>query len=256
MSDFFALFATSEAWVSLVTLTLMEVVLGIDNIIFISILAARLPQSQQTRARHIGLLCALGTRILLLLCIAWIAGLVNPLFTVLNHAVSGRDLILLGGGLFLIAKSTMEIHHKLEGDPEHFKDGKGATFWGVVMQIILIDIVFSFDSVITAVGLAQQISIMVVAIILSMIVMLLSAKGISSFIHRHPTIKILALSFLLMIGTMLVAEGLHFHVPKGYIYFAMAFSLFVEMVNMRIRAKVGPVELRDAVPATEVARLP
>ncbi len=227
-----------NTYVSLLTLTLLEIVLGIDNIIFISILAARLPESQQARARSFGLLFALGTRILLLMMIAWIAGLITPLFSVLSHEVSGRDLVLLGGGLFLIAKSTVEIHHRLEGDQESQTAGsKNPGFWNTVSQIVLLDIVFSFDSVITAVGLVKEIPIMVAAIVISMAVMLWSAGWISNFIHRHPTIKMLALSFLLMIGTLLVAEGFHFHVPKGYVYFAMAFSLLVELLNLQVRKR-------------------
>jgi predicted tellurium resistance membrane protein TerC len=245
MTEFFELFTQSSTYISLLTLTLMEIVLGVDNIVFISILAARLPENQQGRARNLGLGFALGTRILLLLSIAWIAGLINPLFTIFDHSVTGRDLILISGGIFLLAKSTMEIHGKLEGE-ESSTQGKGhISFWKIVFQIVLLDIVFSFDSVITAVGLVQNISIMIVAIILSMIVMLLSAESISSFIERHPTVKMLALSFLLMIGTLLVAEGFHIHVPKGYVYFAMAFSLFVEVLNIKLHAKTKPVKLRD-----------
>ena len=246
--DFLSIWSDPEVYVSLLTLTLMEIVLGIDNVIFISILAGRLPADQQARARSLGLILALGTRILLLMAISWIANLVQPLVTLFDHPVSGRDLILIGGGLFLIAKSTMEIHGKLEGE-EHGAAAVGrALFWPTIFQIILLEIVFSFDSVITAVGLVSQISVMVVAIILSMVVMLLSASSISSFIQRHPTMKMLALSFLLMIGMLLVAEGFHVHVPKGYAYFAMAFSLLVEVLNMRIRGTATPVELKRGEP--------
>ena len=245
MAEFIELFSQSSTYISLLTLTLMEIVLGVDNIVFISILASRLPASEQARARNIGLGFALGSRILLLLGIAWIAGLTTPLLTIFEHSVTGRDLILICGGIFLLAKSTMEIHGKLEGEETTATSEARASFWKIVFQIVLLDIVFSFDSVITAVGLVQNISIMIIAIIISMVVMLLSAKKISSFIEMHPTIKMLALSFLLMIGTLLVAEGFHVHVPKGYVYFAMAFSLFVEVLNIKLQAKSKPLKLRD-----------
>ncbi len=229
---------------SLVTLTAMETVLGIDNIIFIAILVARLPAESQARTRNIGLFLALLIRIILLFSISWIMTLKEPLFEVLDHAFSGRDLILLVGGLFLLGKSTFEIHHKVEGDPqihlheaEHMNKKKKASVGMMLAQILVLDIVFSLDSVITAVGMANQVSIMVAAMIISMIIMLVSAGRISSFVERHPTIKILALSFLLLIGVMLVAEGMGAHVSKGYIYFAMAFSLTVELLNMRYRKK-------------------
>lgn len=237
---------TSEAITALVTLTAMEIVLGIDNIIFIAILVAKLPQEKQGKIRNIGISLALIIRIVLLFSISWIMTLKEPLFSVLEHSFSGRDLILLGGGLFLLAKSTFEIHHKVEGDPQiHLHKAEGAAKKVVsanmmLLQILMLDIVFSLDSVITAVGMVSQISIMVVAMVISMIVMLVSAGNISGFVERHPTIKILALAFLLLIGVMLMAEGMGAHISKGYIYFAMAFSLAVEMLNMRYRKKHTP----------------
>ncbi len=232
---------TNETLIALFTLTIMEIVLGIDNIIFIAILVARLPAHQQDKVRNIGIGLALGIRILLLFSISWIMTLKDPLFDLLGHSFSGRDLILLGGGLFLLAKATFEIHHKVEGDPQHaIADGKAAKKVNASMmlfQILILDIVFSLDSVITAVGMVSQVSIMVVAMVISMIVMLVSAGKISSFVERHPAIKILALSFLLLIGVMLVAESMGQHVSKGYIYFAMAFSLLVEVLNIRYRSK-------------------
>lgn len=231
---------------SLVTLTAMETVLGIDNIIFIAILVAKLPKEQQNKTRNIGIGLALIIRILLLFSISWIMTLTNPLFTLFEHSFSGRDLILLFGGLFLIAKSTFEIHHKIEGDPQielHNVEEVGAKKKGagmMLVQILILDIVFSLDSVITAVGMASHVPIMIVAMVLSMIIMLASAGKISSFVEKHPTIKILALSFLLLIGVMLVAESFGAHVSKGYIYFAMAFSLAVELMNMRYRKKQNP----------------
>ena len=228
---------------SLVTLTAMETVLGIDNIVFIAILVAKLPAESQNKIRNLGISLALIIRVLLLFSISWIMTLTAPLFTVMDHAFSGRDLILLGGGLFLIGKATFEIHHKVEGDPEiHLHEAekgiqKKASPGMMLAQILVLDIVFSLDSVITAVGMANHISIMVIAMVISMIIMLLSAGKISSFVEKHPTIKILALSFLLLIGVMLVVEGMGAHVSKGYIYFAMAFSLTVELLNMRYRKK-------------------
>ena len=220
----------------------MEIVLGIDNIIFISILVAKLPEHQQAKIRNIGIGLALGIRIILLFSISWIMTLKEPLFYVMAKSFSGRDLILLGGGLFLIAKSTFEIHHKVEGDPDHAlpadaKSKKKASAGAMLAQILVLDIVFSLDSVITAVGMVSQVSIMVVAMVASMIVMLASAGSISGFVEKHPTVKILALSFLLLIGVMLVAEGMGQHVSKGYIYFAMAFSLVVETLNIRYKSK-------------------
>ncbi|WPU64747.1 TerC family protein [Peredibacter starrii] len=228
---------------SLVTLTAMETVLGIDNIIFIAILVAKLPQESQNKIRNLGIGLALIIRVLLLFSISWIMTLTEPLFAVMDHSFSGRDLILLGGGLFLIGKSTFEIHHKVEGDPQvHLHEAeknvkKKVSPGMMLLQILILDIVFSLDSVITAVGMANQISIMVIAMVISMIIMLASAGQISSFVDKHPTIKILALAFLLLIGVMLVAEGMGAHVSKGYIYFAMAFSLAVELLNMRYRKK-------------------
>ncbi len=234
-----------QAWISLLTLTGLEIVLGIDNIIFISILAGKLPADQQDRARKTGLMLALITRIALLASIAWMAKLTTPLFTLLDHGVSGRDLILLIGGLFLLVKSTTEIHHKLEGEEGSANPSGTATFGAVLVQIALLDVVFSLDSVITAVGMAQHLPVMITAVVLSMGVMLLAAGSISDFVNRHPTLKILALSFLLLIGTTLIAEGLGFHIPKGYVYFAMAFSFGVEMLNLRLRRKSQPVQLHQ-----------
>ncbi len=234
---------TAANLTSLVTLTAMETVLGIDNIIFIAILVGRLPAESQNKTRNIGIALALVIRIILLFSISWIMTLTEPLFNLFAHDFSGRDLILLGGGLFLLAKATFEIHHKVEGDPQiHLHEAqaagkKSARPGMMLLQILILDIVFSLDSVITAVGMANQVPIMVTAMLLSMVIMLVSAKGISSFVDRHPTIKILALSFLLLIGVMLVAESFGAHVSKGYIYFAMAFSLAVELLNMRYRGK-------------------
>ena len=234
---------TSETITALLTLTAMETVLGIDNIIFIAILVDRLPKDQQVKTRNIGISMALVIRIALLFSISWIMTLKESLFSVMSQSFSGRDLILLGGGLFLLAKSTFEIHHKVEGDPQihlheaeaHVKKKVNAKM--ILLQILVLDIVFSLDSVITAVGMSDKVSIMVVAMLLSMLIMLISAGKISGFVERHPTIKILALSFLLLIGVMLVAESFGAHISKGYIYFAMAFSLAVEMLNMRFRKK-------------------
>tara|TARA_R110002111_G_scaffold11001_1_gene34602 strand:- start:565 stop:1305 length:741 start_codon:yes stop_codon:yes gene_type:complete len=236
-----------QAWISLLTLTGLEIVLGIDNVIFISILASKLPVSQQSKARKVGLMLALVTRLLLLASIAWMAKLTTPLFSLIGHGVSGRDLILIIGGLFLLVKSTMEIHEKLEGhDGRDNPTRATAKFGKVIVQIMLLDIVFSLDSVITAVGMAQHLAIMVIAVILAMGVMLLSADAISDFVNKHPTLKILALSFLLLIGVTLIAEGTGMHIPKGYIYFAMAFSFGVEMLNMKLRGrKTKPVALHQ-----------
>ena len=250
-----------EAWVALATLTVLEIVLGIDNIIFISILAGKLPPADQPKARRLGLLGAFVSRLLLLLSIAWIVRLTRPLFTVLEHGVSGRDLILLAGGLFLIAKATFEIHNKLEGE-EHTAAGgaKVAQSLGkVVGQIMLLDIVFSLDSVITAVGMVDEIGIMVTANVIALGVMLAAVGPINGFVDRHPTVKMLALSFLVLIGTNLVAEGAGFHIPKGYTYFAMAFSVLVEVLNIKLRGSSAvrlhqPLDyegmVTDAVPAT------
>jgi predicted tellurium resistance membrane protein TerC len=235
-----------EAWIALVTLTVLEIVLGIDNVIFISILAGKLPAHQQGRARRLGLGLAMITRILLLASIAWMARLTTPLFGLLGHGVSGRDLILIGGGLFLLAKATYEIHGHLEGEVGHGSSGVKGAFLRVIVQIVLLDIVFSLDSVITAVGMARHLPIMIAAVIIAVLVMMWSAGPISDFVHRHPTIKMLALSFLLLIGMSLLAEGLGQHVSKGYIYFAMGFSVFVEMLNLRLRARAAPMQLREA----------
>ena len=226
-----------QAWIALVTLTVLEIVLGIDNVIFISILAGKLPAAQQGRARRLGLSAAMITRILLLLSITWLARLTRPLFTLPfpHHAVSGRDLVLLVGGLFLMAKSVHEIHDKLEGEEGRLSTKVPASFAGVIVQIMLLDVVFSLDSVITAIGMADEIAIMVAAVMIAVAFMMVFARAVSDFVHRHPTVKMLALSFLLMIGLSLVAEGFDQHIPKGYIYFAMAFSIFVEMLNLRVR---------------------
>jgi predicted tellurium resistance membrane protein TerC len=248
---------TTENLIALLTLTMLEIVLGVDNVIFISILAAKLPQEQQARARQIGLGLALVTRILLLLSISWIASLTTPLFEVFGYGVSGRDLILLGGGLFLIGKATYEIHEKLEGEEGHGSARVAPSFTSVIIQILILDVVFSLDSVITAVGMAESITVMIIAVITAVVVMLFSAEAISNFVARHPTVKMLALSFLVLIGFSLVAEGLpeelHLHIPKGYIYFAMGFSVLVELLNLQLRRKAKqPVELRQAyVPDTK-----
>jgi len=236
---------SAEGWIALATLTILEIVLGIDNIVFISILAGKLRQQERGRARRIGLSLAMFIRIALLWSITWVIRLTAPLFTVLSQEISGRDLILLIGGLFLIAKSTHEIHEKLEGDEGESSTRVAASFAGVIVQILLLDIIFSLDSVITAVGMAEDLAVMVIAVILAVGVMLVSAGAISDFVDRHPTVKMLALSFLLLIGVSLIAEGLDQHIPKGYIYFAMGFSVFVEMINLRIRARSKPVHLRQ-----------
>jgi predicted tellurium resistance membrane protein TerC len=230
------LFST-EGLVSLLTLTFLEIVLGIDNVVFISILSGKLPAHQQGKARKLGIALALVARILLLLAIDWIIGLKNPIFTVNDFELSFRDLILIAGGLFLIGKSTSEIHAKLEGSDEGHNASKALTLGGAVVQIILIDLVFSLDSILTAIGLVENVIIIVIAIVISLGVMLVFSKAISKFIQKHPAMKILAVSFLIMIGTLLVVEGLHFHVPRGYIYFSMAFALAVELLNMKIRKK-------------------
>jgi predicted tellurium resistance membrane protein TerC len=239
------LLSNPQAWLAFATLTLLEIVLGIDNIIFLSILVGRLPEEQRPRARTAGLALAMLMRIALLLSITWVMGLSAALFSVFNFPVSGRALILFGGGLFLMAKSTMEIHGSLEGE-EHQQEGKAkANFVSTIIQIAIIDIVFSLDSVITAVGLADQVAVMIAAVVAAVIVMMFLAKAISDFVDRHPTIKMLALSFLIMIGMALVGEALNFHVPKGYIYFAMAFSVAVEMLNIKLRKRLAkPVKLR------------
>jgi predicted tellurium resistance membrane protein TerC len=233
-----------QTWIALVTLTSLEIVLGVDNVIFVSILASKLPAAQQPRARRLGLFLAMFMRIGLLFSITWLIRLTAPLFGVFGHEFSGRDLILFAGGLFLIAKATYEIHDKLEGEEGHGSARVAASFASVIVQVMLLDIVFSLDSVITAVGMANDLPVMVAAVVAAVGVMMLSADGIAGFVDRHPTVKILALSFLLLIGVSLIADGLHQHIPKGYIYFAMAFSVFVEMVNLRVRTRAKPVELR------------
>jgi len=234
-----------NAWIALATLTALEIVLGVDNIVFISILAEKLPAHQQARARTIGLALALVGRVALLLSLSWVMGLTEVLFTVLDQGISGRDLILLAGGLFLLAKATHEIHEKLEGERETTARRAGSSFASVLTQILLLDLVFSIDSVVTAVGMANRVGVMIAAVVIAVLFMMASAKAVSEFIHRHPTIKMLALSFLLLVGVALVADGLDVHIPRGYVYFAMAFSVFVEMLNLRIRrSKEPPVELR------------
>ena len=236
-----------ETWIALLTLTVLEIVLGIDNIIFISILAGKLPAGEQPRARTVGLTLAMVTRILLLLSLTGIMRLTRPLFSPFGHPFSGRDLILLLGGLFLLWKGTREIHDKLEGEEGRQNVKAGATFGGVIVQIALLDIVFSLDSVITAVGMVRQVGVMIGAIVLAVLVMLVAAGPISDFVHRHPTLKMLALSFLLLIGVTLIADGLGQHIPKGYVYFAMGFSVFVESLNLRLARKAPPVHLKESI---------
>ena len=238
-------FFTSSGLLALIMLTFLEIVLGVDNVIFISILSSRLPGSQQGLARRMGLAAAMGMRILLLLSVVWIIRLTAPLFYILGRSISGRDLILIGGGLFLLANATIEIHERLEGEEGHISARVPPSFAAVITQIAVLDIVFSLDSVITAVGMAEEISIMVTAVILAVGVMMLSAGPISSFVNRHPTVKVLALSFLLLIGVSLIGEGLGMHIPKGYIYFAMGFSAFVEVINLRVRRRAVPVRLHE-----------
>lgn len=241
-----------QAWIGLITLTALEVVLGIDNVIFISILAGKLPADKQGKARRLGLAAAMLMRILLLLSLAWIMKLTSPLFSVLGYDFSGRDLILLIGGLFLLGKSTHEIHGKLEGE-EATRTSKKASFAGVIIQITLLDIVFSLDSVITAVGMIDDVGIMVTAIVVAVVIMMVFAGAVSDFVDRHPTVKMLALSFLLMIGLLLVADGLGHHIPKGYAYFAMGFSVFVEMLNLRVR-KGTPVQFHQPFTENEMSK--
>jgi len=235
-----------SVWIAFATLTVLELVLGIDNVIFISILAGKLPPEQQPRARYIGLALAFVMRVILLLSLSWVIGLTAPLFTLFGTAISGKDLVLLIGGLFLIGKSTHEIHGSLEGEETHASEKSYASFTGVIVQIVLLDIVFSLDSVITAIGMVKQLWVMITAVVISIVAMMLFAKSIGEFVQRHPTIKMLALSFLLLIGFTLTAEAFHVEIPKGYIYGAMAFSVFVELLNMRRRKKSDPVHLRDA----------
>jgi predicted tellurium resistance membrane protein TerC len=240
----FDAFLTADGLIALATLTFLEVILGVDNVIFISILAGKLPAAQRQRARSLGLAAAMITRILLLMSLAWIIRLTEPLFTVFNDAFSGRDLILIGGGLFLLAKATLEIHERLEGEVGHGSAKVYPSFAAVIFQIMLLDVVFSLDSVITAVGMADDLSIMVAAVVIAVLIMMASASPISAFVERHPTVKVLALSFLLLIGLSLIGEGFGLHIPKGYIYFAMGFSVFVEMINLRVR-KGTPVKLHQ-----------
>ena len=238
--------ADPQIWIALATLTFLEIVLGIDNIIFISILSGKLPMEQQPKARRLGLAGAMVTRVLLLVSLAWIIRLTHPLFTVSGTDISGRDLILILGGLFLMAKSTHEIHEKLEGEEGHASSRVAASFTSVIIQIMLLDIVFSLDSVITAVGMVDELWVMVTAVIIAVGIMMWSAEPISAFVHRHPTVKMLALSFLLLIGLSLLAEGFDHHIPKGYIYFAMAFAGVDEAINHRLRPKAAPVHLHEA----------
>jgi predicted tellurium resistance membrane protein TerC len=246
---------TAEAWIALLTLTVLEIVLGIDNVIFISILAGKLPKEQRERARKVGLSLAMLIRIGLLLSITWVMQLTSPLFTIagFRQEISGRDLILIVGGLFLLAKATHEIHDKLEGEEGHSNTRVAASFGAVILQILLLDIVFSLDSVITAVGMANDVVVMVLAVIIAVGVMLISSGTIGEFVERHPTVKMLALSFLLLIGMSLVADGFEVHIPKGYIYFAMGFSVFVEMINLRVRGSGSPVRLHQPYEAEPAA---
>jgi predicted tellurium resistance membrane protein TerC len=238
-------FFSTDGLLALVTLTFLEIILGVDNVIFISILSSKLPAADQLKARRSGLLAAMVMRVLLLLSIAWIIRLTAPLFSVLGRDISGRDLILIGGGLFLLGKATLEIHERLEGEEGHEAARVAPSFGAVILQIMLLDIVFSLDSVITAVGMADDIRVMVAAVIISVGIMMFAAEPISAFVNRHPTVKVLALSFLLLIGMSLVGDGLGVHVPKGYIYFAMGFSVFVEMINLRVRRRGAPVKLHQ-----------
>lgn len=238
--------ADPQIWIALVTLTLLEIVLGIDNVIFISILAGKLPVQQQRKARQMGLLLAMFMRVALLFSIVWIMRLTGPLFSIVGHAFSGRDLILIGGGLFLLGKATHEIHDKLEGEEGHSNARMASSFGSVLVQILLLDIVFSLDSVITAVGMAQQLGVMVAAVVIAVGIMMLAAEPVSGFVNRHPTVKMLALSFLLLIGMTLMADGFGFHIPKGYVYVAMGFSVFVEVLNLQLRKKTTPVHLHEA----------
>ncbi len=225
-----------NSWIALLTLTLLEIVLGVDNVVFISILSSRLPEHQQAKARKLGLLLALVGRVVLLLSLSWIMRLEEPLFSVLEHDLSGRDLILLAGGLFLLGKATHEIHVNVEGGGHHPEEKAGATFGSVLAQVFVLDVVFSIDSVITAVGMADEIGVMITAVVLAIVFMIFTAEAVSAFIQRHPTVKMLALSFLLLVGLTLLAEGLAFHIPKGYVYFAMAFSILVEALNLKVAA--------------------
>ncbi len=247
-----------QIWIAFFTLAALEIVLGIDNVVFISILAGKLPEHQQARARRLGLGLAMLMRIGLLFSISWLVNLTEPLFEVFSNEISGRDMILIGGGVFLLAKSTFEIHERLEGEGDSASKRAVSSFAGVIIQILILDAVFSLDSVITAVGLVDELGVMIAAVVVAVLVMLLSASLISRFVHDHPTVKMLALSFLLLIGFTLVAEGLDVHIPKGYIYFAMGFSIFVEAINLRVRSArrkrdEPPVELRESRITDDVA---
>jgi len=239
-------FLTAEGLVALATLTFLEVVLGVDNVIFISILSGKLPPDRQQSARRTGLLAAMAMRIGLLMSIVWIIRLTEPIVTLAGRGISGRDLVLLAGGVFLLGKATVEIHDGLEGDEGHTAGRAAPSFGAVILQIMVLDIVFSLDSVITAIGMASELLIMVAAVILAVAIMMFSAEPISEFVNRHPTVKVLALSFLLMIGLSLIGDGLGMHIPKGYIYFAMGFSVFVEMINLRMRGAKSSVKLRQS----------
>jgi predicted tellurium resistance membrane protein TerC len=241
-------FLTLDGLIALATLTFLEIVLGVDNVVFISVLSGKLRGQERVRARRIGLLAAMGMRILLLLMITWIIRLTSPLFTIMEIEFSGRDLILIGGGLFLLAKATLEVHEALEGQEGHGPARVAPSLAAIVVQIMLLDIVFSLDSVITAVGMAEDIAIMVTAVVVAVLIMMVAAEPIAAFVQQHPTVKVLALSFLLLIGLSLVGDGLDMHIPKGYIYFAMGFSVFVEMINLRLRAKAEPVHLHRRYP--------
>tara|TARA_R110000868_G_scaffold106334_5_gene291668 strand:+ start:622 stop:1356 length:735 start_codon:yes stop_codon:yes gene_type:complete len=232
-------FADPNLWLSLFTLTALEIVLGIDNLVFISVVAAKLPEAQREKARKLGLTAALGMRIVLLASVAWIIGLTAPIFTIpfIDHVVSWRDVILLAGGVFLLAKGTHEIHNTIEGDDDHGAGGKTAAFGAVVGQIIVLDIVFSIDSVVTAVGMAEHLPVMVAAVVIAMVIMLWSSGPVARFIQDHPTTKMLALAFLLLVGMALVADGMHFHIPRGYLYFAIAFSILVEVLNLAVQKR-------------------
>ena len=252
-----AAFLTAHGLLALVTLTFLEIILGVDNVIFISILSGRLPQTVQRKARRTGLLAAMGMRIALLVSIAWMTRLTMPLFSLLGRGISGRDVILIGGGLFLLAKATLEIHNRLEGEEGQGSARVAPSFAAVIAQIMVLDIVFSLDSVITAVGMAEDLVIMITAVVLAVLVMTWSAEPIGGFVNRHPTVKVLALSFLMLIGVSLVGDGLGMHIPKGYIYFAMAFSVFVEMINFRVRhAAAPPVHLHQPYVSDEEEKAP
>jgi predicted tellurium resistance membrane protein TerC len=241
------MFNDPQVWIALLTLTVLEIVLGIDNIIFISILAGKLPAEKQAKARQLGLLLAMVMRVALLFSIAWVVSLTNPLFSLFGKAYSGRDLILIGGGLFLLAKATHEIHDKLEGEEGRVSAKVHPSFSGVIVQIMLLDIVFSLDSVITAIGMSKHLWVMVTAVIVAVAIMMFSSTTVSDFVNKHPTVKMLALSFLLLIGMTLIAEGYGVHIPKGYVYFAMGFSVFVEFLNLQLHKKSKPLQLHSAV---------